>query len=514
MRYNRGTPADLSERLIPAKMIVEANSQEQQELVNPDIKITAEIIEQFVQYYLLSDFDKPVKTPEFHREMWRTCSSDNKYLVLAAPRGHAKSSAITLAYVLCACLFRQRDFVVILSDTYGQSIEFLRDLKTVLFENDKIIKDFETKNTIKETEDDIIVQMRDGYKFRIVCRGSEQKVRGLKWNNKRPNLIVGDDLEGDAQVESKERREKFFRWLMRAVLPCGSDDCLYRIVGTVLHFDSALQKLLNDKTWVSRRFAAHKGYDDFSDILWTQKFNEERLRAIRQKYIEQGDPDGYSQEYLNNPIAEGERYFKELTEIPKDNNGRYALPTLKYYVGWDFAVSTKTKADYTAYCVVGVDSEGRKYVIDVERDRMDSKSIVDTMFRIEKRYKPEVHFIERGVIDLSIEPFLNTEMLNKQCWLNIFKMASTKDKPTRAKTMQGMIRAKHILFDMEMPYFHELLEEIRRFPKGGHDDMVDALCIIGLGLQELAPANTEDEALDEEFAETQDFEGRNLVTGY
>lgn len=51
----------------------------------------------------------------------------------------------------------------------------------------------------------------DGHMFRIT-KGAEQKIRGLKWNNKRPDLIICDDLENDEIVLNKERRAKFKRW--------------------------------------------------------------------------------------------------------------------------------------------------------------------------------------------------------------------------------------------------------------------------------------------------------------
>lgn len=512
--YANRAVGNVAKHRVPGKMISGLNDRKE-EIAPPSFTLTVEHVEFFVRHYLLNSFDDPAPTPQFHREMWEMCLSPNRHVAIAAPREHAKSTAITLGYVLAMVLFRQKDFVLILSDTYGQAVEFLRDIKTVLFENDLILQDFQTQRTAKDVEDDVIVMMKDGHKFRIVAKGSEQKVRGLKWDHKRPNLVIFDDVEGDEQVENAERRRKFRQWILRAVLPVGTNQTAFRWVGTVLHHDSALQRFLTDKTWYSKKFTAHKSYDDFSEILWPERKSEAQLRAIRQTYIEQGDPDGYSQEYLNNPIADGERYFPDPVEMDRDAKG-YIRPSMIYYVGWDFAVSTQTKADYTAYTVVGVDSAGNKLCVFNERARLDSKGIVDLMFHVERKWKPQLHFVEKGVIDLSIEPFLNTQMLDQSLWLSIYKLPSSKDKPTRAKTMQGMMRAKHIKFDFETHFFPDLAEEMRRFPKGGHDDMVDSLCIIGLGLQELAPAYTQEETDQMEYEEEFGIEttGRNEHTGY
>lgn len=488
----------------------------------PNITLSALLLEGFVFTYLMDRLDGAVPTPQIHREMWDLCSSDNKYVAIAAPRRHAKSTAITLAYVLAACLFRQRDFVVIVSDTWGQSVEFLRDLKAELLENDGIIKDFETKKLLKDSEDDVIVQMRDGHKFRIVARGSEQKVRGLKWNNKRPNLIIGDDLEGDEQVESKNRRDKFFKWLMKALLPCGSDDCLFRIVGTVLHFDSALERILKDPSWTTRRYRAHKSFNDFSEILWPEKFSEQILRSIRKMYVDQGESDGYSCEYLNEPIAEGDAYFRREDLLEMTDETRKAIRegrmALVYYAGWDYAVSKDQRADYSVGGVFGVASDNRKYKVDCRRGRWDAKEVIDEMFSVQQAYNCACHFVEGGTINNALGPFLNSEMLARGKYLNLVKINSTKDKMTRGRSLQAMTKAHHITYDKQMGNWDEQEQEYSRFPKGAHDDIVDADSIIAQGLEDIQPAQTDAEIDDEEyeleFGRDQRELGRCATTGY
>lgn len=488
----------------------------------PNIQLTAEILEGFVKVYLMARLDGAVSTPDLHREMWELCSSSNKHVALAAPRGHAKSTAITLAYVLAACLFRQRDFVVIVSDTWGQSVEFLRDLKSELLENEGLHKDFEIAKFLKDSEDDVIVKMRDGTKFRIVARGSEQKVRGLKWNHRRPNLIIGDDLEGDEQVENKNRREKFLNWFLKALLPCGADDCLFRIVGTILHFDSALERLMKDPTWVTRRYSAHKSFDDFSEILWPEKFSEERLRGTRKMYVDQGKADGYSCEFLNNPIAEGDAYFRreDLIEMTEDERKdiREGRKALTHYAGWDFAVSKEQRADHTVGSVWGVASDNMKYKRDCRRGRWDAKEIVDEMFAVQEAYKCACHFVEGGVINNALLPFLNSEMQSRGKYLNLVKINSTKDKPTRGRSLQAMTRARHIIYDKEMGNWPAQEEEYSRFPKAENDDIVDSDSILAQGLQDIIPALSAEELDEEDYQrefgrDTSEY-GRCVTTGY
>ena len=65
--------------------------------------------------------------------------------------------------------------------------------------------------------------------------------------------------------------------------------------GTILHEESVLSKAMRSKAWSSLFFSAHSSMDDFSNILWPGAFTEDRLRAIRQVFLEDGDAAGYNQ---------------------------------------------------------------------------------------------------------------------------------------------------------------------------------------------------------------------------
>lgn len=51
------------------------------------VKLTADIIDGFVQTLLAPSFDDPTTTPHFHRELWDLCCSDHNLVAVAAPRG-------------------------------------------------------------------------------------------------------------------------------------------------------------------------------------------------------------------------------------------------------------------------------------------------------------------------------------------------------------------------------------------------------------------------------------------
>jgi hypothetical protein len=113
--------------------------------------------------------------------------------------------------------FRSDDYVILIGSSEEMAIEHLTDITHELKENDDLRREFLVDSFISEARTDIVVKCTDGHQFRIIARGAEQKIRGRKWNGKRPGLIVGDDLEDDEQVENRDRRKKFSRWFFQSL---------------------------------------------------------------------------------------------------------------------------------------------------------------------------------------------------------------------------------------------------------------------------------------------------------
>ena len=97
--------------------------------------INAKVIDGFTQSFLGAKYDNPKPIPQFHMEMWDLCCSDNPKVAIAAPRKHAKSTSITLAYILVMVMLRIKSFVLLVSDTEGQASGFLVSIKDELEHN-------------------------------------------------------------------------------------------------------------------------------------------------------------------------------------------------------------------------------------------------------------------------------------------------------------------------------------------------------------------------------------------
>jgi predicted phage terminase large subunit-like protein len=486
------------------------------------VELTAETIEGLSGIYLSPRYDQPQITPEFHRECWDRYCSDAPMACTAAPRNHAKSTALTHDYILANVLFRIERYVILIGSSEESAIEHLGDIANELRENEPLIRDFKIKGFVQDQKTDIVVECVDGYTFRILARGAEQKIRGRKWMGGRPGLIVFDDIEDDEQVENKERREKFSRWFYRAVLQALRDGGKVRGHGTILHEDSLLNNICHDKSWAARIYRAHRSFSEFSDILWPEKFPEARLRGIRQVFINRRDSAGYAQEYLNDPRDHDAAYLRREWFLPMTEEDHESFKRIA--VGVDLAISKADHANRTSFTVGGKDLSNILHVVDQRTGRWDAVEIIDEWFAVQQRWKPEVFYVEKGPLWSAFEPILRQEMRQRDLWLNIDARPATKDKAGRGKTFQARIKAGGMKFDFEASWFEDYLDECLKFTAHAEatlDDQFDSTAWLCIGMEDLEVE--EDDQMTQEEIENE-FQsralmktgggGRSNVTGY
>ena len=510
--------------------------------MNQYVKLTSDLIEGFATSLLSQRFDEPAPTPQCHREWWDLCCSNYRRVAIAAPRKHAKSTAITKAFILASAMFRVRRSILIVSDTYQQAVLFLGEIKREFEVNEDLKTIFEFKEFATDREDEIVATLKDGYQFRIKAYGSEQKVRGIIWDGMRPDLIVCDDMENDEMVMNTERREKFKVWMLNALLPTMADRGIIRIVGTILHMGAYLEMLMpkdsDENTivgeiksvmkrplngWFGVRYRGHN--EDYSKILWPVKWDKEKFQEIQQMYIGQGNPEGYYQEYLNRPIDPTNAFFKkedfaEFTDndYEKGDGGFAYAPT---YLAVDGAWTTKEKRDWTVLTVGSTDESGMLYIRHIIRDRMDPKEAVETIVRLQDKYKFPIMLIGKGAYEKGIAPFLQDLIRRKGKFLFAEAIPESIDKRLRAQSIRGRMRVGGVKFNKRGKWYPAFEQEMLEFDRGAHDDQVDTLALFGMYLDNLMDAPTYREIADFEYEtefntlRDEDFmSGKSLVGGY
>lgn len=484
------------------------------------IVLTADLVESFSGIYLSPLYDEPKPTPPFHRDIWKLYCSEAPQCAVAAPRNHAKSTSLTHDFALATALFRTQDYIIILGASEELAAEHLNDITAQLTENDELIRDFGIKRMISQTKTDIVCECVDGHQFRFIARGTEQKIRGRKWRGKRPGLILGDDIEDDEQVESRDRRIKVRRWLFRAAKQALRDGGRIRIHGTILNEDSLLANLIKNPSWKALTYRAHKSFDDFSEILWPEKFPEERLRAMRQEFIDAGDAAGYSQELLNDPLDNSEAYLRKEDFLPMEDED-YDSPKIVCAAA-DFAISRLDAANRTSLTVGGKDAANRLNFLDQRKGRWGSDEIIEEIFGVQEAWNPEIFFVEGGQIWLALKDTIYKEMTKRDVFINIQVRQPIRDKASRGRALQKRMRARACRFDKRATWYPEFEYELLRFTGTAQaqlDDQFDSAALLALGFESLAEVEAEEDFEPEEEIEMRRQDprrtlGRSVVTGY
>lgn len=275
--------------------------------------------------YLETHFSKD--PAEFHWEL-AALAEEHDRLVIAAPRGHAKTTVIALARPLFRAACFREPFTLIVSDTATQAEQRTSDIYAELLENRALTavyphlalperSDYADKRVKKSTREFITL---GGIRF--TSAGAGQSLRGIKDRHQRPSLIIVDDLENDENVRTPEQREKLWDWFTKSLLNLpGPDGAAVHVIGTILHKVSLLARLLSPEqagVWLQRKYAALTD----GHVLWPDAWDADKLAAKR---IEIGSK-AFASEYLNDPVDDSATLWKEAWLTA---NRVASAPTLK-----------------------------------------------------------------------------------------------------------------------------------------------------------------------------------------
>lgn len=206
----------------------------------------------FTEAYLPAHAKDPPSS--MHLEMFemleQATSQRGERLAIAAPRGHAKSTIVSCAFVLWCVCYKLESDILLISNTADQANDFLSFIKAELESNPRLLADFpevceppEAKpGPTRWRRDEIITRSE----IKVTALGADRKIRGRRHREHRPSLIILDDIENETEVHSADQRRYQLDWFNKAVLKAGDATTNVVVVGTILHYDSLLAGLLDD----------------------------------------------------------------------------------------------------------------------------------------------------------------------------------------------------------------------------------------------------------------------------
>lgn len=219
--------------------------------------------------------------------------------------------------------------------------------------------------------------------------------------------------------------------------------------------------------------------------LWDDPKGYNYGAYLRQRQKE-STPMMWSALYQQSPAPDEGDYFKSdwLKPVEKLPD----LATMRVYGGSDYAV-TADGGDYTVHVVVGIDPDGRMYLLDLWRKQSSSSEWVETFCRLVKRWKPMSWAEEQGQIRSGIGPFIQKRQRELQAYCVREPFPTRGDKAVRAQSIRGRMELDGLYYERNAPWFADLRSELLSFPAGKHDDQVDALGLVGQLLDKMIAGN-------------------------
>jgi predicted phage terminase large subunit-like protein len=198
-------------------------------------------------------------------------------------------------------------------------------------------------------------------------------------------------------------------------------------------------------------------------------------------------PMMWSALYQQRPAPEEGDYFKATWLKPCDKLP--ARETMRIYGGSDYAV-TADGGDYTVHLVVGIDPEGRMYLLDRWRKQSSSDEWIEAFCDLVLEWKPVGWAEENGQISAGVGPALDKRQRERKAYCYRQQFPTRGDKAVRAQSIRGRMALEGLYVPSTAPWFAEFKRELLSFPVGKHDDQVDALGLIGQLLDQMVPGQS------------------------
>lgn len=422
-------------------------------------------------------------TAPFQKEMMQLLENDKeKLLVFVAFRGSAKSTIVSLAYVIWAVLGKQNmKYILLTSQTQVQVRQLLTNIRTELETNGLLKKDFGNLADMgKDWHNQSLVITSYGARISAVSTG--ESVRGLKHEQYRPQLIICDDVENLESVKTVEQRDKTYQFITGELISAGVLETKIVVVGNLLHYDSVIQRLEKEIINGKRKgvFKEYPLLDSKRNPLWQSRYPTEN--HIQELQLKIGNELIFQREFMLRIIPDSQQvvhpdWINYYDEIP----GHLFNCHQRTATGVDLAISLKDSADYTAMVSASLYQDKNNYYIYIlpypVNERLTFPETVEKVKSISSGLG-NGYFTPVYIEQVAYQEALIHQLDNE--FVPVEGVPVINDKRTRLSLVSKHIKNGTIQFPKQG--CEDLVMQILGFGAEKYDDLMDAFCLVVLKL--------------------------------
>jgi phage terminase large subunit-like protein len=407
-------------------------------------------------------------------EVWMqpTTGPAEDRVAYVAPRGAAKSTLAFLVLPMWAAAHLHIDFIAAFADSATQAELHLTTFKRELDTNELLRHDFPDLVTPARRPGGSQVQDNRGMYlaesgFVFAAKGIDSSSLGMKVGERRPRLLLLDDIEPDESNYSAGQKEKRLATIREAVFPLNLNARVVMVGTTTMH-GSVMHDVVRQATdpgacpeWVAeenilvRYFPAIVTLDDGTESsLWPERWSLEFLQSIRHTR-------SYQKNYLNRPVSlEGGFWSPE--------HFRYDVPAgvSRRILSIDPAGTSRSTSDYTGLAVVGFSPvEKRAVVLYSAQVKLTPAGLREKCLSLISRFDVHGALVETNSGGDAWPAVLNLPV-------KVVTLHQTEPKQVRASQVLDYYEAGWVAHDGPQTAFED---QAVAFPHGAHDDVVDAV---------------------------------------
>lgn len=439
----------------------------------------------FRSIILNNDPTTELEPAPFHDTFSDLLLNGKENVALECYRQSAKSSYVLRAFPLHCLAFPKDTYIVIIKQNQRVASGKLKDIineynANPLIRHNKIAIKEESANAFSV---DVKDENGETKNVRIEAYGKGAGIRGLNNQDRRPDIVILDDIQDKDDARSDTVVETDWDWFLSDVLFLGTQTRIF-MIGNNLGERCILEKCINN--------ADNLGFKTLRIPVevdgvpsWEAQNTIEQIRKERDDFAKLGKIDIWMMEKMCCAVAEESRVFNSAdyryySSHMKDN----LVNICNVYACFDPASSIKQTSDFRAISITGVDEKNNWFVLDIKYGRWDSAKTIDVIFNVVREYNLRDFYIEKGWYIQVLEPFLMKEMSKRNEFFNVITLEHAKlgSKLERIKMLQPRFKAHTIYFPDDSEWLGELKSEMAGITnteiKSEHDDLCDSLAMV------------------------------------
>ena len=404
-------------------------------------------------------------------------------IVWLLPRFHFKTTLINEAYNLWLQVQKQRR-ILLVSATLSVCEDMVRRLK-IHIRGEKFKRYFPEINIVApDRGDQIFLEGNRWGEANFEITSPEHNVVAKHYDK-----IVLDDIVNNENANTDAGKKKLLNWYQTINGLKDNPNVPVDIIGTRWSDADLYGHLIDDLRIPYFLRGAYDPKDPQNTILFPERINFEQLEQIKASAGE----SVFACQFLNDPLAGEHAVFQSkhlrYTELTKEESERHFR-----ILCIDPAISQKDEADNTAIVMMSRDAKGDIYIHGVRFGKWKTLEIIEMIYKTRDDFNPNRIAIEAEGFQKTLVHFMDEVARNspRPVYVEPFKSGrSLGIKELRVKSLAPFYEGGRIWHVRDGENIAAFEAELLRFPKGKHDDMVDAASygfnILSYGSADMVP---------------------------